>query len=111
MREHVRASRQALLAGLQSTLWPSSAWATKKSGIGRWRAPYAADTPASYRRRAGAATRLLLAVRAYTATQDTTASVRDEAVSLRFDVMEDAQRPTHYFYEIYQHLLRHGGQP
>ena len=63
-------------------------------------------TPASDRRRtisllAGAATRLLPAVRAYTATQNTTASVRGEAVSLRFDLM-DAQRPTHYFYEIYQ---------
>ena len=44
-------------------------------------------------------------------TENAAASVRDEAGCLRFDVMEDAQRPTHYFYEIYQHLLRHGGQP
>ena len=30
------------------------------------------------------------------------ASVRDEAGCIRFDVMEDAQRPCHfYFYEIY----------
>ena len=28
--------------------------------------------------------------------------MRDEAGCLRFDLMEDAQRPTHYFYEIYQ---------
>ena len=69
-----------------------------------------ADTPASDRRRAGAATRLLPAVRAYTATPNTTASVRGEAVSLRFDLM-DAQRPTHYVYEIYQRLLQRGGQP
>jgi len=36
--------------------------------------------------------------------------VRGEAVSLRFDLM-DAQRPTHYVYEIYQRLLQRGGQP
>jgi (4S)-4-hydroxy-5-phosphonooxypentane-2,3-dione isomerase len=35
-------------------------------------------------------------------TANAAASVRDEAGCLRFDVMEDAQRPTHYFYEIYR---------
>jgi (4S)-4-hydroxy-5-phosphonooxypentane-2,3-dione isomerase len=35
-------------------------------------------------------------------TENAAASVRDEAGCLRFDVMEDAQRPTHYFYEIYR---------
>ena len=35
-------------------------------------------------------------------TENAAASVRDEAGSLRFNVMEDAQRPTHYFCEIYR---------
>ena len=35
-------------------------------------------------------------------TQNAAAAVRDKAGCLRFDVMEDAQRPTHYFYEIYR---------
>ncbi|MFI2228665.1 putative quinol monooxygenase [Nocardia testacea] len=36
-------------------------------------------------------------------TENAAASVRDEPGCLRFDVMEDAQRPGHfYFYEIYR---------
>jgi (4S)-4-hydroxy-5-phosphonooxypentane-2,3-dione isomerase len=35
-------------------------------------------------------------------TANAAASVRDEAGGLCLDVMEDAQRRTHYFYEIYR---------